>query len=1063
MFLRSKTSARILVLILALATVVAFTPLTGWTQEAYAGTATVTVNGIDVSAHAYWKWDSTLAIPTYVEGTSEDYNIHYSVDSSGAVKLELKDDDHFTSVASSGGDLWVILDNAKMTATDSSAINCIGGYLSITSIGENYISASASAAAEESSAAACSGISSTISPGGDSAKEGLVSMVGTGKLNITAKGHAINADTMLTFQSSSVTAMSTDADTLHSGIIGVSGGRVVANATGKAAIHGANKVIVSGGTVIANGAGEQGIGIESVNGGTEIIGGAVYAHGDSAAMNTTVTVTVDGRDITQTAKGKKYVTTLSDATGKSVLAYASPDTAPSGGLNIGGFNTEINIEGVGVDSVDPAKPYGDYNNRVDLDVDTYSWSAQMTPAGYALTLNNAYITDGNVSTPASASDLSVKLTGTNIIDLSGLNGSAYTSAVKSGRNLTFTGDGTLTATAPDILNNDSACSVGIYAADTLTASGGTVTGIGGDVSATDAYVDNTSYVTSCGVYASSVVVNGGSLTGTGGSEDCKDISDKNGRTLGVSTYLPYGIDDSSDGSIQVTSGTLNGEAAAADGSKGFSMGIRSARMSVSGGTVTTPEDGLQSVGINMQVVSLGNGSYIYGTLDITGGKVNVYGKSVAIRAYGTTISDADVSAVSTAGGGIWVNKDLIINSGHVNVSTAATGIKSDQKQVIINGGIVSINVISLPTQSERTVYGVGGGQENLGKRMAINGGTITITTVGSNTSAFKLAPDLSGYQNPQILAGASQSEASAVSAAQLTSSAYKEKYVKISPYETSYTPPTWKLSFDITNGSCKDGTATFGTDCKLNIQPDKHYTYPKELVVKAGDKTLVAGTDYDYDPATGVLIIKGASITGVISITAACAKNKTDPYFSNVRGASWSAGRLKYKVTKTSNRKSAVSSASAAAARSSKHAAVSSASQSSAVMAAAVRTYGTVTVIRPVKKTYKSIKVPATVTMNGYVYKVRTISAKAFSKSTKLESITVGKYVRSINRAAFYKCSKLATVRFAGKNIRYIGKNAFRTCAQGCTFKIPASKFKAYKKLLLASGLPKGAEIVKVY
>ena len=53
MLTRSKTSARILVLILAVATVVAFTPLTGWTQEAYAGavTTTVTVNGIDVSTH----------------------------------------------------------------------------------------------------------------------------------------------------------------------------------------------------------------------------------------------------------------------------------------------------------------------------------------------------------------------------------------------------------------------------------------------------------------------------------------------------------------------------------------------------------------------------------------------------------------------------------------------------------------------------------------------------------------------------------------------------------------------------------------------------------------------------------------------------------------------------------------------------------------------------------------------------------------------------------------------------------------------------------------------------
>ena len=84
-------------------------------------------------------------------------------------------------------------------------------------------------------------------------------------------------------------------------------------------------------------------------------------------MNTAATVTVDGVDITQTATGNKYVTILSDNTGKATLAYASADTKPNDMLDIGSFNFAANQTGV-----DLSKVYGDYSDAAVEGTHSYS-------------------------------------------------------------------------------------------------------------------------------------------------------------------------------------------------------------------------------------------------------------------------------------------------------------------------------------------------------------------------------------------------------------------------------------------------------------------------------------------------------------------------------------------------------------------------------------------------------------------------------------------------------------------------------------------------------------------
>lgn len=106
---------------------------------------------------------------------------------------------------------------------------------------------------------------------------------------------------------------------------------------------------------------------------------------------------------------------------------------------------------------------------------------------------------------------------------------------------------------------------------------------------------------------------------------------------------------------------------------------------------------------------------------------------------------------------------------------------------------------------------------------------------------------------------------------------------------------------------------------------------------------------------------------------------------------------------------------------------------------------GTVTVVKLLKKNKAKVVVPATVKLNGYIFKVTAVSPKAFAKCKKLKSVTIGKNVASIGKKAFFQCTKLKTIIFKGKKAPKIGKQAFKGIRAKC--KIMVSKKMVKKQL----------------
>jgi len=86
-------------------------------------------------------------------------------------------------------------------------------------------------------------------------------------------------------------------------------------------------------------------------------------------------------------------------------------------------------------------------------------------------------------------------------------------------------------------------------------------------------------------------------------------------------------------------------------------------------------------------------------------------------------------------------------------------------------------------------------------------------------------------------------------------------YKDIPTYEVSFTgePDTYTH-----NGAA---TATQGVDYTVTVSAKTGYVLSDTIVVKrTSSKTLTRGTDYTYDPSTGVVTIKGEAITGYIQI-----------------------------------------------------------------------------------------------------------------------------------------------------------------------------------------------------
>ena len=92
--------------------------------------------------------------------------------------------------------------------------------------------------------------------------------------------------------------------------------------------------------------------------------------------------------------------------------------------------------------------------------------------------------------------------------------------------------------------------------------------------------------------------------------------------------------------------------------------------------------------------------------------------------------------------------------------------------------------------------------------------------------------------------------------------------------------------------------------------------------------------------------------------------------------------------------------------------------------------------------------------------KLRTIGAKAFANCKALHAVTFGSKLRTIGAKAFYKSSKLKKVTFTGKTIKKIGKKAFKGIAKKAVITVPNKGKKVYKKKLKKSaGITKKMKI----
>ena len=93
---------------------------------------------------------------------------------------------------------------------------------------------------------------------------------------------------------------------------------------------------------------------------------------------------------------------------------------------------------------------------------------------------------------------------------------------------------------------------------------------------------------------------------------------------------------------------------------------------------------------------------------------------------------------------------------------------------------------------------------------------------------------------------------------------------------------------------------------------------------------------------------------------------------------------------------------------------------------------------------YKTIVIPATVTLEGITYKVTSIESNAFKDFIYMKNLTIGSNVSVIGNNAFYGCTTLTSVN-GGSGLKTIGANAFARCPK-------LSSFKIYSKCLAKIG-----------
>lgn len=113
---------------------------------------------------------------------------------------------------------------------------------------------------------------------------------------------------------------------------------------------------------------------------------------------------------------------------------------------------------------------------------------------------------------------------------------------------------------------------------------------------------------------------------------------------------------------------------------------------------------------------------------------------------------------------------------------------------------------------------------------------------------------------------------------------------------------------------------------------------------------------------------------------------------------------------------------------------------------------GTVTFVKPVKKTNKKFTVPASAKSGSITFKVTAIANGAFKGNKKLTSVVIGSNVKTIGTSAFSGDKKLKKITVKSKVLKKVGKKALKGIHAKCTIKVPKAKKAAYKKVFKGKG-----------
>ena len=214
------------------------------------------------------------------------------------------------------------------------------------------------------------------------------------------------------------------------------------------------------------------------------------------------------------------------------------------------------------------------------------------------------------------------------------------------------------------------------------------------------------------------------------------------------------------------------------------------------------------------------------------------------------------------------------------------------------------------------------------------------------------------------------------------------------------------------------------SDIKTQLYAGKAIT--PSVTVTLNGKKLKKGTDYTVSYANNTKAGSTASviITGKGKYVGTATKDFEIAAIP-AKGKVYTAGNLKYKVTKSAYKN------------------------------------GTVSVYAPAKKTLTSISIPATVKINGYTFQITAIGNKAFAGCTKLKSVKIGAKVTAIGKEAFSGCKALTSITISSNVLKAVGSSAFKGISAKAVIKVPAAKLSAYQKLLKGKGQKSSVKITK--